>query len=67
VLFIGSEQSDVHHLAKAVRRPAYYRRVDVGDVDGLIEVLHALEAEVVRERLGDLRADQQTVDRTGAN
>jgi hypothetical protein len=67
VLFIGSERSDVHHLAKAVRTPAYYRRVNVGDVDGLIKVLHALEAELVRERLGDLRADQQTVDRTGTN
>jgi hypothetical protein len=69
VLFIGSERSDVHHLAKAVPRPAYYRRVDVGDVDGLIKVLHALEAELVRERLGDLRADQpvQTLDRTGTN
>jgi hypothetical protein len=50
VLFIGSERSDVHYLAKDVQRPAYYRRVDVGDVDGLLNVLHALEAELIRER-----------------
>jgi hypothetical protein len=69
VLFIGSERSDVHYLGKGVRRPAYYHRVDVGDVDGLVKVLHALEAELIRERLRDLRADQpvQTLYQVAAN
>jgi hypothetical protein len=69
VLFIGSEQSDVHYLAKGVRGPAYYRRVDVGDVDGLVKVLHALEAELITERLRHLRGDQplQALHRAGEN
>jgi hypothetical protein len=58
VLFIGSERSDVHYLAKAVRQPVYYRRVDVGDIDGLVKVLHAVEAELIRERFCRLRAHQ---------
>jgi hypothetical protein len=49
ILFIGSQRSDVHLLANA--SPAgKYHRVDVGDVDGLVNVLHVVEQAVTSER-----------------
>jgi hypothetical protein len=49
ILFVGSQKSDVHLLASALP-PGKYRRVDVGDVDGLVSVLHAMEEAVLSER-----------------
>jgi hypothetical protein len=52
IIFVGSESSDVHLLASRALSPHDYRRVDVGDVGGLVKVLHEMEAEVVSERRG---------------
>jgi hypothetical protein len=48
ILFVGSEASDVHLLARQAR-PQGYWRVAVGDVDGLVSALHELEQSVVSE------------------
>jgi hypothetical protein len=50
IIFVGSESSDVHLLAKRALSPLNYRRVGVGDVEGLVKVLHEIEAAVVNER-----------------
>jgi hypothetical protein len=50
ILFVGSARSDVDHLAKGALSPDMYYRVDVGDVDRLVAVLHALEHAVRTER-----------------
>ena len=49
ILFVGSHRSDVHLLA-SVLPSGKYRRVDVGDVEGLVNVLHAMERAVISER-----------------
>jgi hypothetical protein len=43
ILFIGSESSDVHLLASRALPSGQYRRVNVGDVDGVVDALHELE------------------------
>ena len=50
IIFVGSERSDVHLLASGALAPSNYRRVDVGDVDGLVKVLYDIESAVVSER-----------------
>ena len=50
IIFVGSESSDVHLLASRALAPLNYRRVDVGDVGGLVKVLHDMESAVVSER-----------------
>jgi hypothetical protein len=50
IIFVGSETSDVHVLASHALLPLDYRRVDVGDVDGLVNVLHEMERAVASER-----------------
>jgi hypothetical protein len=50
IIFVGSESSDVHFLASRAPSPLDYRRVDVGDVDGLVKVLHEMEGAVISER-----------------
>jgi hypothetical protein len=50
IIFIGNESSDVHLLASGARSPLDYHRVDVGDVDGLVRSLHAMEEAIVSER-----------------
>jgi hypothetical protein len=49
LLFVGSEQSDIHRLAKNGLPPSKYYRVDVGNVDQLVEVLHSLECAILAE------------------
>jgi hypothetical protein len=49
ILFVGSPKSDVHLLASALPSDKY-RRVNVGDVEALVNVLHAMEHAVVSER-----------------
>jgi hypothetical protein len=50
IIFIGSESSDVHLLTSRALAPSNYRRVDVGDVAGLVKVLHEMECAVIDER-----------------
>jgi hypothetical protein len=50
VLFVGSERSDVHLMASRALPSLRYWRVDVGDVDGLVGVLHASERAIINER-----------------
>ena len=59
---MGSESSDVHRLASDSLPPGRYRRVDVGDVDGLVHVLHDLESEVVAARERDAERRDRLVD-----
>jgi hypothetical protein len=54
ILFIGSQASDVHRLARASLAVDHYRRVDVGDVEGASVALKCLEHGVVMEREGCL-------------
>ena len=54
ILFIGSAESDVHLLAKEALPRDRYRRVDVGDVNGLFEALLDMERGVRAERQRDL-------------
>ena len=49
ILFVGSQESDVHLLASRALASNRYYRVDTGDVDGLVNALHALERAVVSE------------------
>jgi hypothetical protein len=49
ILFVGSEKSDVHLLASTLP-PDRYRRVDVGDVTGLLDALQAMERAIASER-----------------
>ncbi|HEY7301150.1 MAG TPA: hypothetical protein VH684_24950 [Xanthobacteraceae bacterium] len=50
ILFVGSAQSDVHFLATRALSGNRYRRVDVGDVAGLITALFDMERDVANER-----------------
>jgi len=50
ILFVGSQNSDVHLLANRALPPGQYCRVDVGDVNGLVNALHAMERAVADER-----------------
>src|SRR5262249_31174517 len=50
ILFVGSQSSDVHLLATRALPADRYRRVDVGNVDGLASTLHAMERAVMAER-----------------
>jgi hypothetical protein len=50
VLFIGSTSSDVHLIASNALAPDRYFRVEVGDVNGLVGALHAIERAIVIEK-----------------
>jgi hypothetical protein len=67
ILFVGSEESDVHFSANQALPPGRYCRVDVGDVDGLVEALHVME-RAKTERTSDIvRSDLcNSIDRTTA-
>jgi hypothetical protein len=54
ILFVGSQDSDVHLLASRTLPPNRYYRVDTGDVDGLVNALHAMEPGIVSDRKADL-------------
>ena len=51
IIFVGSQSSDVHFLASRTLSPLDYRRVGVGDVNGLVKILHDMERAVAAERL----------------
>jgi hypothetical protein len=50
ILFVGSQESDVHLLANCALPSDRYCRIDVSDVDGLVNALRALEQAVRSER-----------------
>jgi hypothetical protein len=50
ILFIGSEDSDVHLLANSMLSPDRYYRVDIGDIEALVAALHSIEHSVQAER-----------------
>jgi hypothetical protein len=54
ILFVGSQNSDVHLLANEALPPGRYHRVNVGDVDGLVEALHSMERAITNERKPNL-------------
>lgn len=57
ILFVGSQNSDIHLLASRALPSSRYCRVDVGDVDGLVNALRAMERAVMAERkVGNGRA-----------
>ena len=56
MIFVGSESSDVHLLAKGALSPLDYYQVGVGDVDGLVQSLRAMEELVVHERQSNVAA-----------
>jgi hypothetical protein len=58
ILFVGSRDSDVHLLASRAVPSSRYHRVDVGDVDGLVIALHAVERAVMSERNPGVQIDQ---------
>jgi hypothetical protein len=49
VLFVGSEDSDIHLLASQALPSDRYCRVDVGDVAGLVHALNTMERAVKSE------------------
>ena len=68
VLFVGSERSDIHLLARRALPSGQNHRIDVGDVDGLVGALHATERAVASGRQSGVpQIDQCTsVDRIPA-
>ena len=50
ILYVGSSDSDVHLLASQALPLGWYYRVDVGDIDGLVNALCRLECAVAAER-----------------
>ncbi len=54
ILFVGSQDSDVHLLANRALPSGRYCRIDTGDVDGLVSALHAIERAVLSERKPEL-------------
>jgi hypothetical protein len=55
ILFIGSANSDVHLLASSALPPDMYRRVDIGDLNGLVEALQAMERAIITEKVSGRR------------
>jgi hypothetical protein len=49
VLFIGSQDSDVHLLASCALSSNRYWRIDVGDVESLVNALRAMEWAIKKE------------------
>jgi len=49
VLFVGSQDSDIHLLASHTLSAGRYCRVDVGDVEGLVNALRTIERAVKSE------------------
>jgi hypothetical protein len=50
ILFVGSQNSDIHLVASRALPSSRYCRVEVGDVDGLVNALHAMGRAVMTER-----------------
>ena len=69
ILFVGSKSSDVHLLASRALPADRYCQVNMGDVDGLVNALRAMEHAVASERItGVVRIDRcASVDRPPAS
>jgi hypothetical protein len=50
IVFVGSKTSDVHLLASQSLPAHRYARVDVGDIEGFLALLHAMERAITAER-----------------
>jgi hypothetical protein len=61
ILFVGSQNSDIHLVASRALPSSRYCRVDVGDVDGLVNALRAMERAVMTERKASIRRTPQVV------
>src|SRR5262252_4509477 len=55
ILFVGSQNSDIHLVVSRALPSSRYCRVDVGDVDGLVNALRAMECAVTTERKVEIR------------
>jgi hypothetical protein len=59
IIFVGSENSDVHLLASRALSPIDYRRVGIGDVSGLVRALHDIERAVIGESKRHIETGRQ--------
>jgi hypothetical protein len=50
IIFVGSDRSDVHLLASQALSSRDYRRVDAGNVNGLVDTLLDMERAIVESR-----------------
>ena len=50
ILFVGSQDSDVHLLPSSALPPSKYCRVGVGNVAALVDALHTMEYAIMNER-----------------
>jgi hypothetical protein len=66
VLFVGSEGSDIHLLASHGLSADRYYRVDVGDVEALVEALRRLEGAVKSDQDACIVA-KDVSDQAGSN
>ena len=66
ILFVGSEMSDVHLLASQALPSDKYQRVNIGDVDGLVNALHTLERTIASEGNSSLGHTREFVSRLNA-
>jgi hypothetical protein len=57
IVFVGSDRSDIDRLAASAVPSGRYRRVEVGDVAGLVAVLKGFELAVANERRVHGRSD----------
>jgi hypothetical protein len=63
IIFVGSESSDVHLLASGAVPPTEYRRIDVGDVNGLVKILHDMEGAIIAEGQRRVQGSSNSPDR----
>jgi hypothetical protein len=54
ILFVGSRDSDVHLLASGALPSGRYRRIDVGNVEGLANALRDMELAVAQDGRPDI-------------
>jgi hypothetical protein len=66
IIFVGSPNSDVHRLASSALSEGRYRRVDVDDINGLVEVLRDFENATRLERKRDNQRPDRNVENYGA-
>ena len=59
ILFVPSQDSDVQLLACDALPSGGYCQVDVGDVDGLVDALHAMERTVMTKRTLEVGGSDQ--------
>jgi hypothetical protein len=65
ILFVGNKNSDVHLLASRALPSNRYHRVDVGDVDALVNAMDTIERAVMIERKQESFEEMAPVLRAG--